>query len=88
MSKKKPDFTQCPCCGVEKYGLLQDKVHLDWTRECLSCGYAIELIPRANTRNSIFGKMNKNYDNGEFESLKAGLTIGRSLEDLFETLPT
>lgn len=83
MSNK--EFEECPCCGAEKYGLLQDKIHLDWARECLACGFAIELMPRSASRVKSYN-IGLNDEDDEFEAIRAGLHMSGSLETLFEGL--
>lgn len=81
----KIEFKECPCCGKVKYAVLQDKVHLDWARTCVACGYEIELMPRAASRTNSY-ITNSADDGDEFEVMRAGLTMAGSLETLFEGL--
>ena len=82
---KKPEFNFCPCCGKKKYALLQDKVHLDWARTCVACGYQMELMPRASSRINSYHF--DPIDRGdEVDTLKAGLQVAGSLEELFADL--
>lgn len=75
------DFRVCPCCGVEKFARTQDKIHLDWQRECFACGYTQEMMPRAATRNSS-NKYNAQPVSEFFESTQEGFRFAVSLEDL------
>lgn len=80
----KIEFSECPCCNALKYGLLQDKVHLDWARECLACGFAIELMPRANSRVNYYSA--STVDEEEFDAVHSGLRMAGGLEELFGDL--
>lgn len=78
------EFRDCPCCSAFKYALMQDKVHLDWARECLACGYQLELMPRAATRVTAYAVAT--VDDTEWgDAVRAGLKVGE-LEGLFEVL--
>lgn len=79
-------FSNCPCCGAKKFGVLQDKIHLDWARECLACGYSIEMMPRALSRNAKVS-LGTESDENEFDVMCSGLRMAGSLEELFEVLP-
>lgn len=81
MSKKDFDFRDCPCCGGKRLARVQDKVHLDWQRECFDCGYSQELMPRSITRNSS-SKFNATPVADFFESTKEGFRFAMNLEDL------
>lgn len=74
-------FRDCPCCGAFKFTEVQDKIHLDWSRECFACGYTREMMPRSSTRNNS-NKYNASPVSDYFESTKEGFRFAMNLEDL------
>lgn len=80
----KLEFTDCPCCGQKKYTILQDKIHLDYARECVACGYSIELMPRAATRKTMYHTGSLSDDDG-FGELSSDYSF-ESFDDSFKEL--
>lgn len=75
------EFTLCPCCGENRFTTVQDKIHLDFSRECFACGYTREMMPRASTRNSA-SKYTATPVADFFECNQSGFRFAFSLEEL------